>query len=151
MSRRLYRSRTDTVVGGVAAGLAGYLSTDPALVRIAWAILVPLTGGIAFLVYLVCWVAIPEEPKATPAAIGDDGAVEGLIDGQPALVPDAADGASRSNPTLWVGLGLVALGVWFLVRDYLPEIEIDWNLVWPIIIVAIGVVILVGALRRREG
>ena len=45
MNRRLYRSRTDTILGGVAAGLATYLNTDPALVRIAWAILVPLTGG----------------------------------------------------------------------------------------------------------
>jgi phage shock protein PspC (stress-responsive transcriptional regulator) len=36
MNRRLYRSRTDTILGGVAAGLASYLNTDPALVRIAW-------------------------------------------------------------------------------------------------------------------
>jgi phage shock protein PspC (stress-responsive transcriptional regulator) len=47
MNRRLYRSRTDTILGGVAAGLARYLNADPALVRIAWAILVPLTGGAA--------------------------------------------------------------------------------------------------------
>src|SRR4026207_147791 len=47
VNRRLYRSRTDTVLGGVASGLAVYLNTDPALVRIAWAILTPLTGGAA--------------------------------------------------------------------------------------------------------
>ena len=29
MNRRLYRSRTDTVLGGIAAGLAAYLNTDP--------------------------------------------------------------------------------------------------------------------------
>ena len=51
MNRRLYRSRTDTILGGVAAGLATYLNTDPALVRIAWAILVPLTGGAALIAY----------------------------------------------------------------------------------------------------
>ena len=48
MNRRLYRSRSDSMIGGVAAGLAAYLNSDPALVRIVWAILVVLTGGLAF-------------------------------------------------------------------------------------------------------
>ena len=46
MSRRLTRSR-DAMVGGVAAGVANWIGTDPALVRIAWALLVPLTAGAA--------------------------------------------------------------------------------------------------------
>jgi hypothetical protein len=50
---------------------------------------------------------------------------------------------------VWVGLGLVAIGAWFLVREYLPEF--NWNLVWPIVIVGVGVLILVSATRRREG
>ncbi len=65
MNRRLYRSRTDTVIGGVASGLAAYLNADPALIRIAWAILVVVTGGVALLVYIVAWIVVPEEP-ATP-------------------------------------------------------------------------------------
>ena len=59
MNRRLYRSRTDTILGGVAAGLASYLNADPALVRIAWAILVPLTGGAALIAYIVGWIVVP--------------------------------------------------------------------------------------------
>ena len=43
MNRRLYRSRTDTVIGGVAAGLANYLNTDPALVRVGWVVLALVT------------------------------------------------------------------------------------------------------------
>ena len=43
MNRRLTRSR-DAMVGGVAAGVANWIGTDPALVRIAWALLVPLTA-----------------------------------------------------------------------------------------------------------
>ena len=73
---RLYRSRTDTILGGVASGLATYLNADPALVRIAWAVLVPLTGGIAFLAYIVGWVVIPEEPAPAAGAdgvLGTDG------------------------------------------------------------------------------
>ena len=62
MNRRLYRSRTDSMIGGVAAGLADYLNADPALVRIVWAILVVVTGGAALIVYIVAWIVVPEEP-----------------------------------------------------------------------------------------
>jgi phage shock protein C len=143
MNRRLYRSRTDTILGGVASGLAAYLNADPALVRIAWAILVPLTGGAAFLAYIVGWIVIPEAPKdasAPLAATGED------------VVVGSSEPVQRSggaNPGLWVGLGLVAIGVYFLVREYLPDFS--WNLVWPVVIVGVGVLILVSATRRREG
>ena len=46
-----------------------------------------------------------------------------------------------------VGGGLVLIGLWFLVREYLPDI--DWGFVWPLPLVAAGVVILVSASRRR--
>ena len=62
MNRRLYRSRSDSMIGGVAAGLAAYLNSDPALVRIVWAILVVVTGGAALVVYIVAWIVVPEEP-----------------------------------------------------------------------------------------
>lgn len=145
MTRRLYRSRTDTVLGGVAAGLARYLNADPALVRIAWAILAPLTSGAAFLAYIVAWIVVPEEPApaaGTPAEPGD------------AAMP-AVGGASMPSRTeiddgragLVVGIGLVLIGVWFLARDYLPAI--DWDLLWPAILIGIGALILVSSARRR--
>jgi phage shock protein PspC (stress-responsive transcriptional regulator) len=157
MNRRLYRSRTDTIIGGVASGLAHYMNADPALVRIAWAILVPLTGGIAFLGYIVGWIVIPEEPRGAPmpvapATTGDLGTVAGEATTEPTTwTPPEPETRSSAggNAGIIVGLALVALGAWFLLRDYLPSI--DWSLVWPVIIVGVGVLILVGAMRRREG
>jgi len=145
MTRRLYRSRTDTVLGGVAAGLARYLNADPALVRIAWAILVPITSGAAFLAYVVAWIVIPEEPVAAGAA----------EDGGDATMPavGSASTGSRAEPEagrggLVVGVGLVLIGVWFLVRDYLPSI--DWSLLWPAILIGVGALILFSSARRRS-
>ena len=159
MNRRLYRSRTDTILGGVAAGLANYLNADPALVRIAWAILVPLTGGAAFLAYVVGWIVITEEPRDAPLAAASPASGEGggsaAVSGEAATTasswtpPEPARRSGDGNAGIWVGLGLVAIGVWFLVREYLPEF--NWSLVWPIVIVGIGVLILVSATRRREG
>lgn len=153
MNRRLYRSRTDTILGGVAAGLASYLNADPALVRIAWAILVPLTGGAALLAYIVGWIVIPEAPLGTPMTAAAVDPASGETEGS---VAPGAEGwstaepakASGNNAAVWVGLGLVAIGVWFLVREFVPDI--NWNLLWPLVIVAVGALILISATRRRS-
>jgi phage shock protein C len=168
VNRRLYRSRTDTVLGGVASGLAVYLNTDPALVRIAWAILTPLTGGAAFLAYIVGWIVVPEEPypgAATGAPApgfttpgSTPSASEASEEGESAT----ADAAAPMPASTWttapterrndnrtgiaIGVGLVILGLWFLLRPYLPDIQ--WNLIWPLAIVAIGGLILITAARR---
>ena len=60
MRRRLTRSR-NAMIGGVAAGVAEWLNIDPAIVRIAWAILVPLTSG------AICQVA--RSTVAIPSAV----------------------------------------------------------------------------------
>ena len=144
MDRRLTRSR-DAMVGGVAAGVAHWINADPALVRIAWAILVPLTGGLALLAYIVAWVVIPEEPPrpeaaAKTAAMPSEGAVG-------ASVPEPERPGTGDRTALLIGGGLIVVGLWFLAREYLPAIR--WNLVWPVLLVAIGVVILLATVRRR--
>jgi phage shock protein C len=152
MTRRLVRSRTDTILGGVAAGLATYLNTDPALVRIAWAILVPLTGGAALLAYIVAWVVVPEEPATPAAAVEPAEPVTDPVTGEVSYPPApraAADLRPREGGQagVVVGIGLVLLGLYFLLREYLPDF--DWGLVWPLFIVGIGAIVLVTALRRR--
>ena len=61
MGDRLYRSRHDRMLAGVAGGLAEMWDADPSLVRIIWALLVIFTGGIALLVYIVMAIVVPEE------------------------------------------------------------------------------------------
>ena len=146
MNRRLTRSR-DAMVGGVAAGVANWIGTDPALVRIAWALLVPLTAGAALLAYIVAWVVVPEEPRH-PAAATVAGEAGAEADSDPAAAvasPEISNDPGRT--AMFVGGGLVLIGLWFLVREYLPDI--NWGLIWPLLLVAAGVVILVGASRRR--
>jgi len=56
----------------------------------------------------------------------------------------------RDNPIPAIigGLFLVVLGVFFLVRN---TFDIDWAIVWPVAVIAFGVVILVAAFRPRSG
>ena len=59
--KRLYRSRDNRMLGGVAAGLGEYLDIDPTLVRLIFAFSFLLWGS-GILVYIVMWLIVPEEP-----------------------------------------------------------------------------------------
>lgn len=59
--KRLYRSRTDTMLGGVCAGLAKYFTLDPTVVRLIFVLLFILAGQ-GLLIYLILWLIVPLEP-----------------------------------------------------------------------------------------
>ena len=60
MYKRLLRSRTDRMVGGVCGGLANFYGLDSSIVRIAM-VLLTLFAGMSILVYLIMWLIIPGE------------------------------------------------------------------------------------------
>ncbi|HEX7225131.1 MAG TPA: PspC domain-containing protein [Candidatus Limnocylindria bacterium] len=151
MNRRLYRSRTDSIIGGVAAGLADYLGADPALVRVAWALIAIITGGAGIVAYVVAWIVVPEAPKGVASTTGSPALdpVTGQSDpSAPLPAASAADRRPSTNPGLLVGVGLVLLGAWFLAREYLPPI--DWSLVWPVLLIGVGALILLTTARNRS-
>jgi phage shock protein PspC (stress-responsive transcriptional regulator) len=57
-TKRLTRSNSNRMLGGVCGGLAEYFNIDPTLVRLAFVILTFLPGP-SFIVYLVLWVIMP--------------------------------------------------------------------------------------------
>jgi phage shock protein C len=124
--RRLVRSSDDRVIAGVCGGLGKYLGVDPILVRIA-AILLVFAGGAGIVLYVIGWIAIPEEPG------------EGTDE-----TPSAAD-EDRTRSAVALGLIFVALGVVFLADAIWPDF-LSWRYVWPVALIAIGGAIL---LRSR--
>ena len=62
MNDRLYRSRNERMVAGVAGGVAERFDLDPALVRVLWVVLIFLSGGIFLLLYIAMAVLVPETP-----------------------------------------------------------------------------------------
>ncbi len=60
--RRLRRSRTNRVLGGVVGGMSEYLGIDPTLGRVLYVLISVLSAAFpGILVYLICWMVIPEE------------------------------------------------------------------------------------------
>jgi phage shock protein PspC (stress-responsive transcriptional regulator) len=64
--RRLFRSRSERMLGGVCGGLAAYLRIDPVIVRVITVALV-FAGGAGILLYLAALLLVPNE--------GEDGTV----------------------------------------------------------------------------
>jgi phage shock protein C len=148
---RLYRSRDDRMLAGVAGGLAENWKIDPSLVRIVWALLMVLTGGLAFLVYVVMAIVVPERPAGVAVDRPDDAP-------KPADAAGVASPTGRTSPTpsrrsdhsdatrggLVAGLILILVGGFFLVRQLLPSIDLGFW--WPIVAIGLGVVLVVVAL-----
>ena len=63
--QRLMRSTSNRKIAGVCGGFAAYLGIDAVFVRIMWIVLLFASLGTALLIYLICWVIIPEEPRTS--------------------------------------------------------------------------------------
>jgi len=61
--RRLVRSRSDRVIGGVCGGLGRYFDVDPIIFRIG-AVVLAFIGGAGLLAYLAALLLIPSEDSA---------------------------------------------------------------------------------------
>ena len=61
-SRKLRRSRTNRMLGGVVAGVADYIGMDVSLARVLYALISIFSAAFpGILVYLICWLLIPED------------------------------------------------------------------------------------------
>ena len=62
MDKKLYRSTTDKMLGGVCAGLGEFFGIDPTIVRIIYVLFTLLTGGFGLLFYLILLFVVPPKP-----------------------------------------------------------------------------------------
>ena len=65
MEKRLQRSRTEKMLGGVCGGLAEYFNVDPTLVRVIW-IAITLLAGVGILLYIILWLVVPLQSPTEP-------------------------------------------------------------------------------------
>ncbi len=170
MNERLYRSVDDRVIAGVCGGLAIRFALDPSLVRILWVVVTLVTGVFPLLVlYVIMAAIVPEEPggfagawpSPTPPGAATGPSDAPIADAPPPAAPSptwyqgspgAAPGRRERRdrdplPAAIGGLVLVALGVYFLLRD---RITVDWGVVGAAGLVALGAVVILAALRPRR-
>jgi phage shock protein C len=66
-TRRLYRSQSQRMIGGVCGGLGDYLSVDPTIIRLLF-VAAAIFGGHGLLLYLVLLLLVPVEPSPSASA-----------------------------------------------------------------------------------
>jgi phage shock protein PspC (stress-responsive transcriptional regulator) len=153
MNTKLYRSRTDSMIGGVCGGLGQYLGIDSTIVRLFFILLV-LGNGVGVLIYLVLWLIVPREGQAEEATVEETiraGAGE-IAERASALGDDLREATRSPNPQagLIIGIALIVLGVIFLLQslDIAWLRWLDFDVLWPVLLVVAGLALL---LRRVKG
>lgn len=146
MTNRLFRSRSDAVIGGVCGGFGQYLGIDPTWVRIFF-VLLALGNGIGVLIYLLLWIIVPVEGAGTIASADTvrRGAEE-IATRVGSLGAEMGTNLPRANARagIWIGAALIVLGVVFFLQN-LPIPMLRWinsDLLWPLLLVAGGLVLI---------
>ncbi len=57
--KRLYRDTEDSIIGGVALGIARYFDVDPVIVRLIFLVSI-FFNGFGILIYILLWLLVPE-------------------------------------------------------------------------------------------
>lgn len=127
MDKRLYRSRKDSVIGGVCGGLGEYFEIDPVFIRII-AVLLVFAEGAGLLAYIIAWIAIPKKPAEE-------------TEPKPVVY--------RSSNRFIPGIILIVIGLIFLVKQYYWWWHIDHF--WPLLVIVLGLFLIFGAAWKRKG
>ena len=161
MEKRLCRSRTDRMIWGVCGGLAEYFNMDPTIVRIIFVLLI-FANGLGILAYIIMAIVVPlagskvtepkeaikenvEEIKKTATELGQE--IRSTFTGEETKPEEESKIHQRRRNFL--GIILIVLGVFFLMGSFFLFPWFHWGYLWPLILVAVGLIILFSARRKK--
>ena len=146
---RITKSKTDRVIDGVCGGLAEYFGIDSVLVRLVFVVLV-FFSGFGLLLYIILVIIMPGAEKAgQPPKETIQENVQEISE----RVKEAGEGLGHAFSTKteekhskrarWFGILLIFIGIFFLLDNLHLIRWVDKDLLWPIIIIFVGVWLLI--------
>ena len=149
------------MIAGVCGGLGQYFNIDPTIIRIIFVLLI-FANGIGILAYIIMAIVVPleeskaakpeevirenvEELKRSAEEVGRD-IQSAFSSGE---VKKREVGEPQHQPRYIVGIILVVIGILFLLGSFNLLWWLRWSYLWPVIIIAIGLVIVFGIRRKR--
>ena len=161
MEKRLYRSRTDRMIWGVCGGLAEYFNMDPTIVRIIFVLLI-FANGLGILAYIIMAIVVPlagskvtepkeaikenvEEIKKTATELGHE--IRSTFTGEETKAEEESKIHQRRRN--FFGIILIVLGVLFLMGSLNLFSWFHWGYLWPLILVAVGLIIIFSTRRKK--
>ncbi|MBX2976535.1 MAG: PspC domain-containing protein [Ignavibacteriaceae bacterium] len=144
MKKRLYRSRKEKMIGGVAGGFAEYFDIDPVLARLAMLLLI-FFNGLGVILYIICMIVIPQEPLFFEN-------IENNGDVEPQKVENnfesEAKAVKKQNRQKTAGIVLITLGFFFLLDNLIPAFSFEHF--FPVIVICGGVWLLINAQHKER-
>jgi phage shock protein C len=128
--RLLRRSKKDRIIAGVAGGLARYFDLDPVIFRIAFLLLL-IPGGIGLLIYIICWIAMPEF-KTVEEEVEDSARARPVSHGTAGLI---------------VGGALVLLGAFILLEPFINWLDI--RIIGGALLIIFGAIIVIRGVKSE--
>ena len=143
MDKRLYRSRTDRILGGVCSGIAKYFDVDPTIIRLVTVALI-FAGGSGILAYIIAWIIVPEEPEAGTEQENK------TIDVTPEKKEEQEKRRSRNMELLaWV---LIVIGIIWVARYafswWFPFVPWMGRIAFPVILIFLGALLIINLKRK---
>ena len=138
-NRKLSRNSMNRVIGGVCSGLAEFFGLDVALVRIAFVIAF-MFASFGFWLYIILWIVLPVEGQQTTV-----NSQQSTVNSQQSESESVSKSESKVKSVL-AGSFVILIGLLFLINNFIP-INWVWKL-WPLILVAIGVVMIVTSSKK---
>lgn len=149
MSTRIFKSKTDRIIDGVCGGLAEYFGIDSLIVRLAFIALF-FIGGIGLILYIVLMIIMPTADKAE---LSPKETIQDNVQNITERVKEAGEGIGtafskdnqekHSHNAVWLGIFLILIGLIFLLENLNLIRWINKDLLWPMIIIFIGVYLLI--------
>jgi len=160
MEKRLYRSRSDRMLWGVCGGLAKYFGMDPTIVRVL-AVLLIFANGLGILAYIIMAIVVPlegskaaepkeamkenvEEMKETASELGREVRSTFAEEEEESEAVDKVRHRRRSI----LGILIIVIGLLFLLGSLDLFWWFSWGNLWPLILVAVGLLIIFSTRRK---
>ena len=137
-NRKLSRNTMNKVIGGVCSGLAEFFGLDVALVRIAFVIAF-MFASFGFWLYIILWIVLPDCQQT----IDNGQQIFGQSQSQQSEPVSKSESKVKS---VLAGSFVILIGLLFLINNFIP-INWVWKL-WPLILVAIGVVMIITSSKK---
>jgi phage shock protein C len=101
--KRLERSKSNRILGGVCAGVANYLNMDPTLVRVL-TVVISLFTGVPVILYIIALFVVPEEGSQPasptyPPVSGPQAQATGFPTAPPQTAQPAYSPSGMAGPT----------------------------------------------------
>ncbi len=120
-TKKLYRSRSNRVLGGVCGGIGEYFGIDPLIIRLAW--IVFAFTGFGIIAYIAALIIVPDNPSQE--------------------ISGNQKKASGEGAKLW-GSALIIIGVLLLLRQtgvlyYFHFWNLPWTTILALLLIGFGI------------